>query len=68
MARIHRFVRKPTGEQVTLKTAELAVSEARGNRLSPKELGLLAKRLRSTLDPADAARKRERLTRGFYGI
>ena len=35
--------------------------------LSPKELGLLAKRLARVSNPADAARLRERLTRGFYG-
>jgi hypothetical protein len=38
------------------------------NRLSPEELGLLAKQLAAAADPAEAARIRERLTRGFYGI
>ena len=39
-----------------------------GHRLSPEEIGLLAKRLAKAIDPAEAALLRERLTRGFYGI
>ena len=34
----------------------------------PEELGLLAKDLAAASDPVDAARIKERLTRGFYGI
>ena len=60
--------RKPTGEEVTLETAELAALEGQGHRLSPEEIGLLAKRLAKATDPAEAAHLRERLTRGFYGI
>jgi hypothetical protein len=60
--------RKPTGEEVTLETAELAVLEGRGHRLSPEELGLLAADLAAASNPIDAARIKERLTRGFYGI
>jgi hypothetical protein len=60
--------RKPSGEEVALETAELAVLEGKGNHLSPKELGLLAKQLAAASNPADAARIKERLTRGFYGI
>lgn len=60
--------RRPSGEEVTLETAELAVLEGKGNLLDPRELGLLAKDLASTKDRAEAARIRERLTRGFYGI
>ena len=60
--------RKPTGEEVTLETAELAALEGKGNRLSPEELRLLAKRLASATDSIEAARIKERLTRGFYGI
>ena len=60
--------RKPTGEEITLETAELAVLEGRGNRLSPEELDLLAKDLASAPDAIEAARIKERLTRGFYGI
>jgi hypothetical protein len=60
--------RKPTGEEVALETAELAVLEGKGNRLSPEELGLLAKRLATAPNPAEAAQIKERLMRGFYGI
>ena len=60
--------RKPTGEEVAIETAELAVLEGKGNRLGPKELGLLAKRLAAASDPVEAARIKEQLTRGFYGI
>ena len=58
----------PTGEEVALETAELAVLEGKGNRLGPEELGLLAKRLAGASNPVEAARIKERLTRGFYGI
>ncbi len=60
--------RKPTGEEVTLETVELALLEGKGNRLTPEELGLLAKRLASASNPVEAAQIKERLTRGFYGI
>jgi hypothetical protein len=60
--------RKHTGEEVTLETAELAALEGQGHRLSPEEIGLLAKQLAKAVDPVEAARLRERLTRGFYGI
>ena len=60
--------RKPSGEEVALETAELAVLEDKGNHLSPKELGLLARQLAAASNPAEAARIKERLTRGFYGI
>ncbi len=60
--------RKPTGEEVALETAELAVLESKGNRLSAEELGLLAKRLAAASNPVEAARIKERLMRGFYGI
>ena len=60
--------RKATGEEVALETAELAALEGKGNRLSPEELGLLARQLASASDPAEAARIKERLLRGFYGI
>lgn len=60
--------RKTTGEETTLETPELSALEGEAHRLSPPELKLLAKRLASAKDPAEAARVRERLTRGFYGI
>ena len=62
------MARKATGEEVVLETAELAVLEGKGNRLGPEELGLLAKRLAAASNPVEAARIKERLTRGFYGI
>src|SRR5271155_3374631 len=60
--------RKPTGEEVAIETAELAVLEGKGNRLGAEELGVLAKRLAETSDLIDAAHVKERLIRGFYGI
>ena len=60
--------RTQTGEEIAIETAELAVLIGKGNRLSPEELGLLAKQLASATRPAEAVRIRERLTRGFYGI
>lgn len=60
--------RKPTGEEVSLETPELAALEGKGNRLSPEELGLLARKLAATKDASEAAQLRERMTRGFYGI
>ncbi len=60
--------RKPTGEEIAIATAELAVLESCGNRLSPEELGSLAKRLAAASNPLDTPRIKERLTRGFYGI
>jgi hypothetical protein len=60
--------RKPTGEEVELETPELVSLEAKGHRLSPVDLGQLAKRLAKTKNPEAAARIRESITRGFYGI
>jgi hypothetical protein len=60
--------RKPSGEEIAIETPELALLEGRGNRLSPEELGLLAKSLAKASSSAEAARIKERLTRGFYGI
>ena len=60
--------RKPTGEEVTLETAELSALEASTQALSPKELAILGKKLQATTDPREIAVLRERLARGFYGI
>jgi hypothetical protein len=60
--------RKPTGEEVVLETAELAAVEGQGQLLTPAELRVLAKKLAGAKDPVEAARLKERLTRGFYGI
>ena len=42
--------------------------EGKGNRLSPEELGLLAKELAAARVLIEAARIKEQLTQGFYGI
>jgi hypothetical protein len=60
--------RKPSGEEVAIETAELALLEGKGNRLGPEELDLLAQQLATASNPVEAARIKERLTRGFYGI
>jgi hypothetical protein len=36
--------------------------------LSPRELGILAKKLAAARDPVQATRLKERITRAFYGI
>ena len=64
----HVVARKPTGEEVTLETPELASLESRASKLSPEELGLLAKKLAQSSDPVESAKLKERLARGFYGI
>lgn len=60
--------RTQAGEEVALETPELALLEGKGNLLSPEELGRLAKRLAKSPNPAEAARIRERLVRGSYGV
>ncbi len=60
--------RKPSGEEATLHTPELALLEGQGVRLSPAELKRLATQLAGARDPKAAAQVRERITRGFYGI
>jgi hypothetical protein len=60
--------RTPAGDEITLQTPELASLEGRGHTLSPRELGLLAKKLAAARDPIEAARLKERITRAFYGI
>lgn len=54
--------RKPTGEEVTPDLT------ARGVQLTPEELGALGRSLAEATDPQEAARLREQLTRGCYGI
>lgn len=60
--------RKPTGEEVAIETIELSTLQGEAQLLSPAELDGLAKKLATEKDTAGAARLRERLTRGFYGI
>jgi hypothetical protein len=49
------IARKPTGEEVTLETPELSSLESRASKLSPKELGVLAKKLSQTSDAEETA-------------
>jgi hypothetical protein len=60
--------RKPSGEEVTLETPELAILESKASRMTPEELGELSRKLAQTSDPVEAERLKERLVRGFYGI
>src|SRR5215469_16126927 len=48
--------RKPSGEEVTLETPELAALEGTGDRLSPEELGALAKQLAKSAGATESAR------------
>ena len=56
---------KRTGRVAARK---LTPEKGRGNRLSPEELGVLAKRLAAAWNLAKATEIEERLTRGFYGV
>jgi len=60
--------REPTGAKTELATPELAALVSTSHRLSPEELGLLAKKLAAAKDPKEAARSRQRIAGGFYGI
>jgi hypothetical protein len=60
--------RTQAGEEIVLETPELASLEGRGHALSARELGVLAKKLATARDPVEAARLKERIARGFYGI
>ena len=60
--------RKRSGEEVELETPELAAVSSKGQRLSPRELALLAKKLSVAKDLKEADTLREQITRGFYGI
>ncbi len=58
----------PTGEEVSFQAPEFSVLEATGHKLGPRALATLASQMTKTSDPLEAARLKERLTRGFYGI
>jgi hypothetical protein len=60
--------RTPSGEEIALETPELSALEAQAHLLTPRELGVLSKKLAATRDAKEAARLKERITRGFYGI
>ena len=59
--------RKRNGDEATLECPELADLGGQGNRLSPKELGQLAKKLTKVSNPVTAAEVWERINLGFYG-
>jgi hypothetical protein len=53
--------------QALLTKTESKLLDQVARRLSPKKLGLLAKRLANAKNPNEAVRIRESITRGFYG-
>ena len=55
----------PAEEQI--KVLALAQQVVESRRLSPEELGELAKRLQQTPDAAEADRLEDAIMRGFYG-
>ncbi len=62
------IARTPGGEEVALETPELSALEGHAHLLSPREIGALGKKLAATRDAKEAARLKERIARGFYGI
>src|SRR5438093_11541435 len=60
------IARKPTGEEVTLETPELCSLESRGSKLSPRELGVLAKKLSQTRSEERRVGKECRARRAPY--
>lgn len=59
--------RKRNGDEATMALPELADLGGQGNRLSPKELGKLAKELTKVSNPVTAAEVWEQINLGFYG-
>jgi len=55
----------PPNEQV--KVIQYAFELARTRQLTAEELGILAKRLAQSEDPAEIVRLKSAMTRGFYG-
>ena len=62
---IEEIKRLPQEEQTRI--FEFARKAEEGRRLSPEELGHLAKRMVEAQDPADADRLQQEIERGFYG-
>jgi hypothetical protein len=62
---IEEMDRLPPDEQA--KVIQHAIDLARHRPLSADELGELAERLAASNDPAELARLRSAMTRGFYG-
>ena len=63
---IEEIKRLPTEERT--KVLEFTRQIAEDRRLTPEELGELAKRMAETGDSAEADRLQEKIVRGFYGI
>ena len=61
---IEEIKRLPEDEQA--KVLDF-VQQAGNRRLTPEELGELAKRMAETKDSAEADRLQEKIVRGFYG-
>ena len=62
---IEEIKRLPMDEQT--KVIEFARKTGEDRRLSPDELGQLARRMVEAKDPAEADRLQEQIVRGFYG-
>jgi hypothetical protein len=62
---IEEFKRLPKDEQT--KVLDFVQQVAGNRRLTPEELGELAKRMVATPDSAEADRLKEKIVRGFYG-
>jgi len=62
---IEEIKRLPTEERT--KVIEFARKASDDRRLSPDELGELAKRMVEAKDPAEADQLQEQIVRGFYG-
>jgi hypothetical protein len=62
---IEEIKRLPRDEQN--KVFEYARHAVETRRLTPEELGTLAKRMTETTDRAEADRLQEEIVRGFYG-
>ena len=61
---IEQIKRLPKDEQT--KVLDF-VQQAENRRLTPEELGELARRMADTKDSAEADRLQEKIIRGFYG-
>ncbi|HZR18137.1 MAG TPA: hypothetical protein VFE51_12660 [Verrucomicrobiae bacterium] len=62
---IDEIKRLPKEEQT--RVIEFARQLAESRRLTPEELGQLAKRMTEAKDPAEADRLQAEIQRGFYG-
>ncbi len=62
---IEEIKRLPVQERT--KVIEFARKAGEGRRLSPEELGELAKRMVEAKDSAEADRLQEQIVQGFYG-